>query len=210
MKVLSIVSQKGGTGKTTLATHLSVEAERHGQTTALIDLDPQASAAKWGDHRQAESPAVVATPASRLKHWLEIAKNNGATFAIIDTPPNTEASILEIAKVSSLVLIPCQPSLADVDAIQTTVTLVKISEKPASVVLSRVPANTDLDLHARKAIRTHYEVAVAPCQIGNRVGFIHAYNSGATVGELEPSSKSAAEIHTLYAYLEKQMENGHG
>ena len=48
MKVLSIVSQKGGTGKTTLATHLSVESERNGQTTALIDLDPQASAAKWG------------------------------------------------------------------------------------------------------------------------------------------------------------------
>ena len=48
MKVLSIVSQKGGTGKTTLATHLSVEAERNGHTTALIDLDPQASAAKWG------------------------------------------------------------------------------------------------------------------------------------------------------------------
>ena len=53
MKVLSIVSQKGGTGKTTLATHLSVEAERNGRTTALIDLDPQASAAKWGDHRSA-------------------------------------------------------------------------------------------------------------------------------------------------------------
>ena len=51
MKVLSIVSQKGGTGKTTLATHLSVEAERNGHTIALIDLDPQASAAKWGDHR---------------------------------------------------------------------------------------------------------------------------------------------------------------
>lgn len=207
MKVLSIVSQKGGTGKTTLATHLSVEAERHGHIPALIDLDPQASAAKWGDHRAADSPAVVATPASRLKQWLEIAKNNEATLAIIDTPPNTESSILEIAKVSSLVLIPCQPSLADVDAIETTVTLVKIAEKPAYVVLSRVPANTDLDIHARRAIRTNYDVAVAPCQIGNRVGFIHAYNSGATVGELEPNSKSADEIHALYAYIAKQMES---
>ena len=207
MKVLSIVSQKGGTGKTTLATHLSVEAERNGHTIALIDLDPQASAAKWGDHREADSPAVVATPASRLKHWLEIAKNNEATLAIIDTPPNTESSILEIAKVLSLVLIPCQPSLADVDAIETTVSLVKISEKPAYVVLSRVPANTDLDFHARKAISTNYNVAVAPCQIGNRVGFIHTYNSGATVGELEPNSKSAGEIHALYAYLAKQMES---
>ena len=48
MKVLSIVSQKDGTDKTTLATHLSVEAERNGQTTALIDLDPQASALSPG------------------------------------------------------------------------------------------------------------------------------------------------------------------
>ena len=81
-----------------------------------------------------------------------------------------------------------------------------LAEKPAYVVLSRVPANTDLDLHDRKAIRTNYDVAVAPCQIGNRVGFIHAYNSGATVGELEPNSKSADEIYALYAYLAKQME----
>ena len=57
------------------------------------------------------------------------------------------------------------------------VTLVKIAEKPAYVVLSRVPANTDLDFHARKAIRATYDVAVAPCQIRNRVGFIHACDS---------------------------------
>ena len=207
MKVLSIVSQKGGTGKTTLATHLSVKVERNGHTTALIDLDPQASVAKWGDHRDADSPAIVATPASRLKHWLEIAKNNEAILAIIDTPPNTESSIPEIAKVSLLVSIPRQPSLADVDAIETTVTPVKIAEKPAYVVLSRVPANTNLDIHARKAIRTNYDVAVVPCQIGNRVGFIHAYTSGATVGGLEPNSKSAGEVHALYAYLAKRMES---
>lgn len=205
MKVLSIVSQKGGTGKTMLATHLSVEAERNGHTTALIDLDPQASGAGWGDHREAETPAVVATPASRLKHWLEIAENNGATLALVDTAPNTESSTLEVAKASSLVLIPCTPSLADIAAIETTATLVKIAEKQACIVLNRVPANTDLGNHARKAIKT-YDVACAPCQIGNRVGFIHAYNSGATVMELDPNSKSAAEIRALYRYLAKQME----
>ena len=89
MKVLSIVSQKGGTGKTTLATHLSVEAERHGHTTALIDLDPQASAAKWGDHRESESPAVVATPTSRLKHWLEIAQKTTGQRLRLLTPHRT-------------------------------------------------------------------------------------------------------------------------
>ena len=204
MKVLSLVSQKGGTGKTMLATHLSVEAERHGHTVALIDLDPQASAANWGDHREAETPVVVATPASRLKHCLEIAQNNGATLAVVDTAPHTEASTLEIAKASSLVIIPCLPSLADIEAIETTATLVKIAQKTARVVLNRVPANTDLGIQARKAVR-NYDIVCAPCEIGSRVAFIHAYNSGETVSEIAPNSKSTAEIRTLYRYLTKEI-----
>ena len=204
MKVLSLVSQKGGTGKTMLATHLSVEAERNGHTVALIDLDPQASAANWGDHRVSETPVVVATPASRLKHCLEIAQNNGATLVIVDTAPHTEASTLEIAKASSLVIIPCQPSLADIEAIENTATLVKIAKKPALVVLNRVPANTDLGIQARKAVK-NYDVVCVPCEIGSRVAFIHAYNSGETVSEIKPNSKSATEIRTLYQYLAKEI-----
>ena len=205
MKVLSLVSQKGGTGKTMLATHLSVEAEQHGHTVALIDLDPQASAANWGDHRESETPVVVATPASRLKHCLEIAQNNGATLTVVDTAPHTEASTLEIAKASSLLIIPCQPSLADIEAIETTATLIKITQKPAYVVLNRVPANTDLGIQARKAVR-NYDIVCAPCEIGSRVAFIHAYNSGETVSEIAPNSKSATEIRALYRYLAKEME----
>lgn len=106
MKVLSIVSQKGGTGKTSLATHLFVEAERNGHTTALIDLDPQASAAKWGDDRESDTPAIIATPASRLNHWLEIAEENGATLVIVDTAPNTSYETPDVIKASSSVLIP--------------------------------------------------------------------------------------------------------
>ena len=204
MKVMSLVSQKGGTGKTMLATHLSVEAERHGHTVALIDLDPQASAANWGDHRVPETPVVVATPASRLKHCLEIAQTNGATLVIVDTAPHTEASTLEIAKASSLVIIPCQPSLADIEAIENTATLIKIAGKPACVVLNRVPANTDLGIQARKAVK-NYDIECAPCEIGSRVAFIHAYNSGETAVEIEPNSKSATEIRALYKYLAKEI-----
>ena len=61
MKVVSIHSLKGGTGKTMITTNLAVEAERAGHTVAIIDLDPPATATKWGDHRESESPAVVAT-----------------------------------------------------------------------------------------------------------------------------------------------------
>ena len=51
MYTLALIAQKGGTGKTTLAINLSVAAEAAGWRVALVDLDPQASAAGWGDHR---------------------------------------------------------------------------------------------------------------------------------------------------------------
>ena len=94
MKTLAILSRKGGTGKTTLATHLSVAAESAGHTTALIDLDPQSSAAKWRDNRDGDTPAVISTHSERLSQILKLAEENGATFAILDTAPHTETAAL--------------------------------------------------------------------------------------------------------------------
>ena len=98
MKTLAVLSRKGGTGKTTLAIHLAVAAERAGHTTILIDLDPQASAAKWNDHREGDTPFVVTAPASRLPEVLSRAKDGGATLAILDTAPHTETAALDAAK----------------------------------------------------------------------------------------------------------------
>ena len=101
-------------------------------------------------------------------------------------------------------IIPCLPSLADIEAIETIATLVKIAQKSARVVLNRVPANTELGIQARKAVR-NYDIVCAPCEVGNRVAFIHAYNSGETAAEIEPNSKSTAEIGALYRYLAKEI-----
>ena len=71
MKTLAIISQKGGVGKTTIATALAVAAEAEGKSVAVFDLDPQASASFWKDTRGAATPSVVALPASRLQHVLK-------------------------------------------------------------------------------------------------------------------------------------------
>ena len=66
MNTIAIISQKGGAGKTTIALHLAVSSTRAGRNTAIIDLDPQASAASWGDRREAALPVVLSAHASRL------------------------------------------------------------------------------------------------------------------------------------------------
>lgn len=198
--VVAILSQKGGTGKTTIATNLSVAAESDGQTTALIDLDPQASATRWGDYREAKTPAIIATPVSRLEHWLRTAEDNGATYVILDTAPNSGPDALDVARAASIVLIPCKPSLADLDAIENTVKIAEIAGVRARVVLNCVDARSDLGNQARRVI-SQYDVPCVPCELGQRVGYVHAFNHGAGVQEFEPRGKSSSEITALYAYL---------
>lgn len=204
MKTIAVLSRKGGTGKTTIAIHMSVAAEKAGHNTALIDLDPQASAARWRDNRTEETPAVVSAHASRLPETLHLAKEEGATFAVIDTAPHTESAALDAANAAEFVLIPCKPALIDLQAIGSTINIIKIANVPACVVMNVVPPHGNLAEQARMAIR-HYDVGCAPCTIGQRVAFNHAYTAGLTVQEYEPRGKASGEIHELYKYIAKEM-----
>jgi chromosome partitioning protein len=85
MLTLAIVSQKGGVGKTTLAIHLAEAAHAAGYVTVVIDLDPQATAATWGDWRDGEAPEVITTPPGRLTKTIEAAIATGAEVIVIDT-----------------------------------------------------------------------------------------------------------------------------
>ncbi|MBV8887565.1 MAG: AAA family ATPase [Chroococcidiopsidaceae cyanobacterium CP_BM_RX_35] len=204
MKTLAIISQKGGAGKTTLAIHLAVAAEMDGKQTALIDIDPQASAASWGDSREKETPAVVSAQPSRLDKVLEAARTTGAALAILDTAPHSESASLAAARVADYILIPCRPAILDLRAIGQSVELVKLAGKPASVILNTVPPRGNLALDATTAVTT-YGVPVCPVHIGQRAAFIHSLTSGLTAQEYEPGGKASEEINRLYMWTCKQL-----
>ena len=90
MKIVAIISQKGGAGKTTLAVHLATAAASAGHTAAIIDLDPQATAASWGDRRATGAPEVISGQAARLPALVNAARENGADFLVLDTAPNAD------------------------------------------------------------------------------------------------------------------------
>jgi chromosome partitioning protein len=200
MKVLAIISQKGGAGKTTIALHLAVAAVYDGKSTAIIDLDPQASAASWGDSREGENPSVISTQPSRLDKVLDAAGNAGADLAIIDTAPHSESASLAAARAADYILVPCRPAILDIRAISHSVDLVRLAGKPASVVLNTVPPRGSLAEEAASAIRT-YDIAVCPVHIGQRAAFLHALTAGMTAQEYEPQGKAAEEISRLYKWV---------
>jgi chromosome partitioning protein len=204
MKKVAILSQKGGAGKTTLAVHLAVAAELEGHSTAVIDLDPQASASAWGDSREAEAPVVVSGQAARLTPMLEVADEAGADLVIIDTAPHSENASLQAARVADFVLIPCRPAILDLRAIGFTVDVVKLAQKPASIVLNAVPAQGSIAHDAAKAVEP-YGIDIAPIKLVQRVAYQHSLTAGLTAQEYEPTGKAALELKQLYRWLATQV-----
>lgn len=92
MKTVAITSQKGGTGKTTTAVHLATAATLAGYDAVVIDLDPQGSAATWGDDRGEAAPEVISGQASRLNVLLKSAAKEGFDLVVIDTGPAADAA----------------------------------------------------------------------------------------------------------------------
>jgi chromosome partitioning protein len=200
MKTLAIISQKGGVGKTTLATALAVAAEKAGKVAAVFDLDPQASAAFWKDTREAQTPAVVAIPPSRLAHVLKAAGETGCDLAIIDAPPFAKDIAFEAAQHADFILIPTRPAVLDVMAMTKTLELVRHYQKQAAVVLTFCPIQGREIADTEAAIR-QLGADLSPVRIHNRVAYSRAQQTGLTAQEFEEDGKAAEEIKRLYEYV---------
>jgi chromosome partitioning protein len=199
MQTIAILSQKGGTGKTTLALNLAVAAESSGLATAIIDLDPQASAREWSKSREAESPVVISAHASQLEEVLGTARENGAALSIIDTAPHSERDALSAARAADLILIPCRPAILDLRAMASTKELAELARTPALAVINAAPPRGHLADEAAAAIRG-YGLEVAPVVVAHRAAFVHSLTLGQTVIEYEPDGKAAEEVLELFTH----------
>ena len=197
MKVLTILSQKGGTGKTTIALHLAVAATQADKKAIIIDLDPQASASQWHDSRDQKAPQVVSAQYARLSAILKAARDEGLQIAIIDTAPHSESTALAAARMADFILIPCRPAILDLHAIRNSVDIVQIANKKGAVVLNAVPAKSRLTEEAIEAVKA-YSIEVSPIQVGQRAAFVHSLTSGLAAQEYEPNGKAAEEMQHLY------------
>jgi chromosome partitioning protein len=206
MNVVVLASTKGGCGKTSLAAHLAVEAERqkHGPA-AIIDADPQASLARWWNLRQAETPAFIQTTLQDLPAQLRALKEAGFQVVIIDTPGADVSHTRSILKQATLVLVPSRPSPLDLGTLNVTVEMVENEHKPLMFVLNAVTARTRISTQAVVALSQHGPVAGI---IHQRTDYAAAMTDGRVAGELDSSGRSAEEIaelwQTIHGHLRKQ------
>lgn len=203
MKKIALIAQKGGVGKTTVAVNLAVAV---GPKTALFDLDTQESAVIWADRRKAETPHVEFLTERRLPDGLKAAERQGFILSIIDTPPAAGPQAFTAAQAADLVLIPCRPSLVDLDAIRRTAQLVKSAGVTAYVVFNAAPPGATTLLEDARAIVEATGLAVAPIVLRERSAFRAAWPLGKAVTETEPHGKAAAEISDLTTWVFEQLQ----
>ena len=205
MRVLTMASQKGGSGKTSLAASLATAAAEDGETVAAVDTDPQRSFAAWGQRRQAERIAVEVAEPAKVRQALDRAKAAGASLAIVDTPGIFGAGVAIALQDADFVLVPVKPSILDVEAARPTVEQLQTLRKPFGLVLNQcLTSSQGRTLDAATALVR--SGTLAPCMVALRADFLDAMTAGQGVTELAPKGKAAAEIRLLWAWIKERLQ----
>jgi chromosome partitioning protein len=205
--VISVLSTKGGAGKTSVCQSLVIEGLRLGIAAALIDTDPQRSAAEWGEQRLAagyDAPAVIALGSKRLAAVLADLEKRGAALVIIDTPPHSAPAINAALDVSTAAVMVTRPNPMDIRALEATWAIVARMKKPAAVVFTQTPPGTRARaLGLAQGRLEELGIRYCPTPLTYTLSYPYAQAEGLAVQEREPTGKARAEIAEVWAWLKR-------
>ena len=206
MITVALCTQKGGTGKTTIATALAVAAHLAGKKSALLDLDPQTNAVNWFDRREGDGPDVASIQPGAIRRSLEAYRGLGMDWVFIDTPGKMDSASTEAAKYADMVLIPTQAQIFAIDTLEPLKRLLDMAgNPPAFVVLNLVHPNAGgRAADDAAAIAERFNVAVAPIHMSRLKAYEDAPALGQTPQELEPQGRAAQEVAGLFTFLSEQ------
>jgi chromosome partitioning protein len=209
MKTIIIANQKGGSGKSTLAVHLAAAAEAAGDGPVVIsDTDPQGTAADWFNQRQKagiDAPRYSALALAAMGARVKALAAAGAAYLFIDTAPSIGAVNADLFALADLILIPLNPTPADLRSLVKGLPLIRQSGKPFQFVLARV----------RPKLRNNEGTAVALAALGlvlttrmhERVAYAETFAHGRTAIELDPQGTAAQEAAALWAEVRGKLES---
>jgi chromosome partitioning protein len=199
--VVAVAQQKGGSGKSTIAANLAAVLAADGRRVALLDTDPQGSVTRWHEQRRRhdggraaplffDHPSGWRVPAAldRLRREQDV--------VVLDTPPHAGTDAKLAIRAADLVLMPLQPSPADLWASEGTRRLAAEERRSLRALLNRVPAQGKMRDRVAAAL-AEQEVALLEQSLGNRAQFGAAFLDGLSVTEAAPRSAAAVEMRAL-------------
>lgn len=221
--IISLISQKGGVGKSSLAVAIAWELQARGAKVLLADTDPQATARTAGElaaSRGLVGPTTLpfGKDLSRPNQLPLVAKQ--FDHVVIDTPGKLTDVTTPVLMVSDLALIPIGPSPAELWSNADTVTIVQAARESfnpdmkAAIVYVRTDAKTVLSARVRQTLEKG-ELPVLKSETSQRVVWRESLLQGQGVAQYNPKDKASVEIRALVDELlvfgrtqSKEVANG--
>jgi chromosome partitioning protein len=210
VRTLAVLSQKGGTGKTTVAVHLAVAAWAEGQRRVLMaDLDPQRSSAEWRRARQGAGPVLIESKPGALFVAQQAADRAGVDLMVLDTRPAGDTETAEAIRAADLCLVVLRPSFFDLKATQRMVEMTEAMNKPALFMLNQAPPRRGgreppQVLETIEALRQR-GLPLAPIGLRSRAAYQSSVARGLTAGEAFPGTPAARELALLWSHMEQAL-----
>jgi len=202
--VVAVAQRKGGAGKSTVAANLAVALAASGARTVLLDTDPQATLTRWyGLRGAAARPLPFENPSGwRVPQTVDRLRK-GADFIILDTPPHADTDSRIAMRAADLILIPLQPSVADLWAMEGTLEVAATERRPVVLMLNRVPAQGRAAQDVAETL-VQRKLPLLPAPFGNRIAFAAAFAQGLGVVEAAPRGQAAAEARALAEAIRRE------
>lgn len=213
MKTIVLATQKGGSGKSTLAIGLALAAIQAGHTVRLIETDAQGTLSNWQSRRPYAEPIVEPIyVAGDFEQRLQSLNRDGITLTIIDTAGGVNAITTSAIRYADLCLIPARPSVADIEAAASTLSVARAWNRPFAFILNQTPIRGQRLTNAAATLGEEAALdisgVVATPFIVMRNDHQDALCAGLAVNEYAPTSKSAEEIRGLWQWVEAKLNAG--
>ncbi len=209
IRTVAVIARKGGSGKTTVATHLALAAHARGLQVMLADTDPQRSAVNLLKARTGPTPAYAETSGSKLVA-LQFAQQRLETdLIVIDTPAVLDDEICASVNAADMSILVVRPTYLDLASALHTAEITRRLRKPAVILLSQAPpARVGIEAPAVQRALTAIQLinlSVVPVILHARTGFQTALEAGKSVEEADPQGAAAEEIRALWRFVDRTL-----
>ncbi len=211
MKVIAIAVAKGGVGKSMLTRSLSTAAGISGLNVLVLDMDSQQTTTQWSRRRRAdEMPIVRFSTENDLDSELTRAKKAGCDVVFIDTPPARSSEAPAAIEAADFVIIPSTADIESFEQLHRTLRLARTCGVTASAVLNLATPNSVSEIDTARDVFKSIGLDMAPAVLHRYKLHREAARVGRTAQEIDPASKAAAEIESLWSWLAAQVHLRNG